>query len=144
MGEDHGKPEERDLAFAEEVVEALSLLDALDEPAAAKPVSFAELYAYATDPGRRARPQLLDALAASPRLRADLQRLLSNTAVFSLPQVAAASSGVIERREGDGCRIEFRASRADPGQVYVIINLDERTPKTPSTLIIYGSEGRCV
>ena len=145
MAEDRGKLEAKHLAFAGDVVEALTVLDALDGPtAAARPVPFSELYAYATDPERRPRPELLDALAASPRLRADLHRLLANAAVVRLPRVAAASTGAIKEREGDGCRIEFRASRADAGQVYVIISLEKKAPKTPATLIICDPKGRCV
>ena len=145
MAEDRGKLEAEHLSFAEDVVEALTMLDALSRPtAAAKPVSFSKLYAYATDPERRPHPELLNALAANPHLRADLRRLLGNTAIVHLPQVAAASTGAITERDADGCHIEFRASRADAGQVYVIINLEKKTPRAPSTLIICDPEGRCV
>ena len=145
MAEDRGKLTAEHLAFAEDIVETLTVLDALDEPTtAAKAVSFSELYAYATDPEGRGRPGLLDALAASPRLRADLDRLLGNAAVVHWPRVAAASTGEIKEREGDGSRIEFRASRADAGQVYVIIILEKKAPRAPSTLIIRDPKGRCV
>jgi hypothetical protein len=145
MAEDRVKLEAEHLAFAENIVEALTVLDALEgSAAAAQPVPISELYAYATDPERQARPELLDALAANPRLRDDLGRLLSNAAVVHLPQVAAASTGEIKEREGDGCRIEFRASRADSGQVYVIISLEKQAPREPSTLIICDTKGQCV
>ncbi len=145
MAEDRGKLEAEHLAFAEGIVEAFTVLDALNEPTAgANPVPMSELYAYATDPERRRRPELIDALAASPRLRADLGRLLGNAAVVHLPQVAAASTGEITERQGDGCRIEFRPSRADASQVYAIISLEKKAPRTPSTLIICDPKGRCV
>ena len=145
MTRDRGTPREIDLEFTERVVESLDVLDRLERPAAgAAPISVAELYAYATDPGHRPRRKFLEALIATPRLRDDLRHLLRNMAVSRLPEVAAASSGAIRSRDGDGCRIEFRASRADPGQVYVIISLAEAAPKVPTTLIVYDPQGRCV
>ena len=145
MAENHGKLEAEHLAFAENIVEALSVLDALDEPTAVTTaVPFSELYAYAIDPGERPRPELLNALATSPRLRADLNRLLGNPAIVHLPQVAAASTGEIKEREGGGCHIEFRASRADADQIYVIISLEKKVTRTPSTLIICDPMGCCV
>ena len=130
--------------LAERMVEAVDVLDRLDETPSAAGTSFAELYAYATDAGHQPRPQLLEVLAQSPRLRADLARLLRNMARRWLPQVAAASSGEVRTREGRGCRIRLRPSRADPAQVYVIIEIEDDTPSPASTMFIYDPSGCCL
>ena len=76
-------------------------------------------------------------------MRADLRRLLEKPAILRLPRVAAASAGVIMSRDGEGCRIRFQRSRAEPRQTYVIIELDhdQGTPRT--TLFTCDSENRC-
>jgi len=58
--------------------------------------------------------------------------------------VAAASTGAIMSRDGEGCRIRFQRSRAEPRQRYVILELDgvEGAPRT--TLFACDSENRCL
>ena len=81
------------------------------------------------------------ALAESPALRADLRRLLGKTAARRLPRLAAASSGPLSARDGEGCRIRFEASRAEPSQVYVIIELQDEEAPAPRSLIVCDDSG---
>lgn len=130
------------LDFAKRVATAFGTLDAMTAPPAKRAIGFSELYAYATDPGIAPSVALTTTLSTDGALRATLRRILANTAIGRLPQVAAASSGTIESREGDGCRIEINPSRADAGRVYILITLTESWVRTPTTLFVYSPEGR--
>lgn len=109
--------------FIETALDALSTSDRIlgGSGHPATKASPSEMHAYAIDPAYQASPVLLHSLKTDPRTRADFQKLLSNTARYYLPQVAAASSGQIEQREADGCKISFRPSRANEAHIYVII-----------------------
>jgi hypothetical protein len=83
-------------------------------------------------------------LERDPALRADLHRLLEKTAVSYLPQVAAASSGTIKVREGQGCLIRFEASRAEPSQTFVVIELTNPETPVPGHLFVCDAENHCL
>ncbi len=129
---------------------ALDVLDDTDhlqdgvQAAAPRAVAFGELYAYATDPAYQASPALTQALGRDLALRRDLERLLRNTATQHLPRVAAASSGAIQARETETCRIAFRPSRADPGQIYVILEMKAPGAEAPSVLFAFSPDRRWV
>lgn len=127
--------------FAAEALDALAHVDEVLAPAPGK-VGFADLYAYAVDPAHQPTPRLLDALDRDAGLQADFQRLLKNTARYHMPEVAAASTGALESREADGCRIRFKASRADAEQVYVIVEATADATFTPEILFVTYPDGR--
>ena len=131
-------------AAAEQVFDALSTLDVLsakdETDAQAKGVGFSELYSFATDPGRGMDERLRNALAGNARLRRDMDKILDKTALYHFPLVAAASSGAVEERDGEGFKIKLRVSRAETSQTYVMIELDETNTSKPSTLFVRGSE----
>ena len=127
--------------FAVEALDALAHVDEILAPAPGK-VGFAELYAYAVDPAHEPAPQLLDALDHDAGLQADFQKLLKNTARYYMPEVAAASTGALESREVDGCRILFKSSRAAPDQVYVIIEATADRTFQPEILFVQFPDGR--
>ena len=139
-------PTAAELRFAEQVMDALSVADGLGAPATPGTearVGFSVLYAYATDPSFEPDPTTLRALEDDPRLRADFQRLIRNTALVRMPEVAAAGTGDIEAREAEGCRIVFRPSRADDKQIYVIVEMRDRTAPPPSMLFICYPDESC-
>lgn len=76
-------------------------------------------------------------------LRRDFRRLLGKTALAYMPRVAAASSGEIRQRSGDNCRIRFEPSRAEPDQVYVIIEFTLGEGGLPVSLFVCDSDNRC-
>lgn len=133
--------DDRQLALVHETLEAAklgeNLLRQVENPPA---VGFAEVYAYATDPRHQPRAELLSALDGDLRVRRDFEALLRNISVYWMPQVAAASSGKISAREVDGCRMEFRASKADEDQVFVIIELNDKSA-SPRCLFVCGKNG---
>ena len=102
-------------------------------------VGFSEIHAYATQPDHSPSDALLRALHSDGRVRRDFEALLKNVSVYWMPQVAAASSGDVSTREIDGCRMTFRASRADPDQIFVIIEFTD-TSARPSTLFVCGQD----
>ena len=114
------------------------------EPFRRRSIAFSRLYTYVTEPGVPEDPELERALEEDPALCADFRRLLEKTAASYLPQVAAASSGTVEQREGQGCRIRFEASRAEPSQTYVIIELSDPEAPMPGALFVCCAEYRCV
>jgi len=127
--------------FAADALDALSHVDEILAPAPGK-IGFAELYAYAVDPAHEPAERMLSALDRDAALRADFQRLLKNTARYYMPQVAAASSGALDSREVDGCRIVFKSSRADPNQLYVIVEATADKTFEPEILFVQFPDGR--
>ena len=85
----------------------------------------ADLAAFIRDRSHHRAVEIEAALRSNAGLRSDFDHLLRRLASHSLPRLAAASSGAVTTRTAEGCRILMRPSRADPAQVYVIIELDD-------------------
>ncbi len=131
---------------AEDVFHALSMVDAIVEgieEERPRRAGFTDLYAFATNPDREMSPTLSLAFAQDPSLEGDLLRILERTARYQFPKVAAASSGSVARRDGDQYRILLRPSRADPMQVYVVIELGDIMAAPPRTLYVCRPGCRC-
>ena len=148
MSRRYNQPTGDRLARAEELFHAMSTAGDLLRPSPAGDdnagtVPFSALYAYATDPDGAVDDELELALGRDPGLAADFGRILEKTVVWRLPRVAAASSGPIMSREGEGCRIRFQTSRAEPDQTYIIIELTEDGAKGPTALFIVDPELGC-
>ena len=135
----------QELEFLNGVADSLAETDALTSfiSGPGGKVAFADLYAYATDPDFLPAQDLLNALDEDVRLSADFQRLLANTSMLYMPQVAAASSGERQYREADGCRITFKESRADPSQMFVIFELVDKQATPPSIMFICHADNSC-
>ena len=109
------------------------------EPPESEPIAFSRLYAYAS--GARAEDaEVAAALARDGGLRRDFQRLLARAAPYYMPQVAAASTGPVSERVGAGCRIRLEPSKAEAGQVYVIVELDDKEAQ-PGTMFVVDGDG---
>ncbi len=135
-------PEQKKLAEAS--FDARETMDRLsgDLPDGAAPaVGVQALFDYATKPAAAGDRAVIDALAASPRLRADLERILERTALYRFPLAAAASSGSVTQRVGEGYRIELRTSKAAPDQTYVSIALGAGITGEPSTILVQPPDG---
>ena len=129
---------------AGQVFDALSTLDALTDPdkasAESGQIGFADIYAFATNPARNMDNRMREALLRNPRLRRDLDKMIANAPVYHFRRVAAASSGGVESREGDGFKIRLKQSRAEATQTYVILELAEGAPKAPTMLFVKGAD----
>ena len=124
---------------AARMFEALDMIDATAEALAeVQPlrVGFSELYAFASDPDRPMAPHLTQALFEDPALEADLLRLLERTATYRFPKAAAASRGPVAQRDGDLYRISLRPSRAEPSQVYIVIDLADLDAAPPQLIYV--------
>jgi hypothetical protein len=129
-------------ALVRETFKAQSLMDGF-EADTSQVVSFSDLYAYAADRPVQNLETLTQALRKDAMTRQALQRLLSKTARYGLPRAAAAATGPIRLREIEDCRIQMRASRAEPNQVYVIIDLPQGATPLPTALFIYHADNGC-
>ena len=132
---------ETEMTLVRRTLESVELSDRLMAARTAESsVSFAELYAYATRGDHTPSDALATALASDGRIRRDFERLLRNVATYSMPQVAAASSGAVTTREIAGCRITFRPSKAEAEQIFAIIELTD-TSARPGALFVCGDDG---
>lgn len=105
-------------------------------------VPLSRLFDYATDVARDDDPEIAASLKSDPFLAQDLKRLLQQTAMRQLPRVAAASTALVPTREGAGCRIRLMPSKADPSQVYVVIEILD-SGAAPPALFVCDAEDRC-
>lgn len=135
-------PRRRDLV--REAAGVFLVLDAAASPGrpADRPVTSRDLHRWLQEAGSALPPpHIRRALAADPRLRLDLDRLLQRMADWHGPRASAASSGQLETRAGDGFRIQMKPSRASSDQVYVLIALTGTLARTPTTLVIRSAAG---
>ena len=128
-------------SLAEQAFDALSTLDELAaasnaEDGRARRIGFGDIYAYVNEPYCDMSAPLRQALEADKRLRDDLMRLLAKTAGYRCPRSAAAGTKALESRQGQGFAIRLRPSRAEPTQVYVVIELLDPGAQAPKALFI--------
>lgn len=127
---------------AEQIFNALDAFDHLNgkhaQPQAK--ASFSELYAYANDARHNPSDILQQALLNDLGLRRDLKRLLEKQAIVHMPRAAAASTGEIETREADGFSLSLTPSKANPDQIYLIIESIDRD-ESPSLLFVEVENG---
>jgi hypothetical protein len=131
------------LRFAEyEVHDGLTSDDAIQD-AAAPSMAISRLYTVVANPGAALPADVAAAMLRQPRLRAVYRELLARAATFHIPESMAASTDDLAIRAGDGCRIRFEASRAEPDQIYVIVELDDPSGPPPSGLVFCDVENFC-
>ncbi len=117
--------------------DALETTDALtpapvETPAGRTPIG--AVYDAVTDPSAA----LLSPL--SPRQAEALAMMLDRLALARAPRAAAASSSGLTARTGEGFRLRLTASRADPAQSYVTIEIDEGVG-SPTILAVTAEDG---
>lgn len=101
-----------------------------------------EIYAYATGAADRAVTARVEAaLAQTPGTHEMLWQMLDRVAPYAAPRVAAAASGGIAERQGDGFVLRLRESRAKPEHVYILIVL-ESAEAPPVQLFVRRPDGR--
>lgn len=111
---------------------------------APKSIPVSRLYAIVTDPGSPMPPDIAAAMLQRPALRAAYRALLAGSASYHVPEAMAASTDVLLlKRRGDGCLIRFLPSRAEPDQVYLIVELDDPGRAMPSALVFCDAEDFC-
>jgi hypothetical protein len=106
------------------------------------PITVQELYSYIAeneDPENRVEGEL----GRSLQLSRDFRLLLKRATNYSIPQVAAASSAIVQERLGEGCVIRVRSSTAEPLQTYILIELVGNQPVIPRALFVCQPDGQC-
>ena len=104
-------------------------------------IAFSRLYQYARG-DISLDTELLAALKQDKTLARDFNALLQKLSWDSLPQVAAASTDSdLRLRETDLCTIRIEPSRAEPDQVYVILELKDPAASPPDLLITSAADG---
>ena len=104
-------------------------------------IAFSRLYQYARG-DISLDAALLAALKQNKSLARDFNALLQKLSWDSLPQVAAATTDTdLRLRETDLCAIRIEPSRAEPDQVYVILELKDPAAAPPDLLITSAADG---
>lgn len=124
-----------------EGLEARELLRTSAREEAKAAVGFSSLHAYVNDPSVSMTEPLEAALDADERLQKALSRLLEKAALFHSPRMAAASQGQLEKRQGLNFAMDFKESRADSNQVYVIVKAQDRKV-APGSLFVTTRDGK--
>ena len=130
---------------AERAFDALSSVDSMTTSAdvGKRQFGFSDLYAFVTGFDSTMDVEMERALKQDHRLRENLDYLLAKTALYHAEQVAAASTGKVNMRYGEGFEIRLRESLAAPQQVYIIIELKDPAAVPPTAMILSGSRTVC-
>ncbi|MCW9035531.1 MAG: hypothetical protein OQJ97_15030 [Rhodospirillales bacterium] len=103
-------------------------------------VSASRLYAYANGSLLYPQSDLDKALGQNLSLRRTYKSMVSKVASFYLPESLAASSDALPTREGEGCRISLKKSRAEPDQIYIIVELTKERDAHAEVLVVCGED----
>jgi hypothetical protein len=134
-------PKGSDLEFVKQKFSELSQVDEILAGAeGGSAIAPSALFAYAQGGENE---DVEKALAKDLALRRIYRAMVEKSASYILPEAMAASSDDIVSREGKGCRIRMEPSRAEPNQVYVIIELSGDEKVAPTTLVICDVESNC-
>tara|TARA_B100000315_G_scaffold260857_1_gene326434 strand:- start:6290 stop:6835 length:546 start_codon:yes stop_codon:yes gene_type:complete len=142
---DYKIPGDEKLQAAKQKFSELSQIDELlSSSEKLSSVSPSALFAYANGAENETVEKALGENLALRRIYRDM---LEKNAVYYVPEAMAASSAKksddILSREGKGCRIRMEPSRAEPNQVYVIVELSGNEKVTPTTLVVCDVEANC-
>jgi hypothetical protein len=138
---DYKVPNDSELISVKQKFSELSQIDEFLAPSENQSaISPSVLFAYANG---AENTNVERALGENPVLRRVYRKMLENAAVYYVPEAMAASSDNIVAREGKGCRIRMEPSRAEPNQVYVIIELSGNEKVAPTTLVVCDVESNC-
>ena len=90
-------------------------------------VSLRDLGLWFYQPGGEKDAWVEEALRTDLGLYACYRRLRDDSSRVIIPKSAMAGSHKVEQRHGDGFRVFMKPSRANPDQIYVILECDEST-----------------
>jgi hypothetical protein len=93
-----------------------------------------DLYRLLTEDDAEHAAWVTPILFRSPRLRRQFASLGRSVATVTIPELAAASDGVLTEREFQGGKLRIEQD-PDEGETYVIIELEPPTPSGPQVLL---------
>ena len=120
-----------DFGQTESAFIALKALQGIHQCAADTPVLMADVVHYLQG-GEQRKQHIEQAISSDLRVRQQYRMLLQQMRVATASKEALAQDAAeLDVRQGEGFRILFRRSRADAGQTYVILELDEHSDLSP-------------
>jgi len=96
----------------------------------------AQLWAYASGALTWPQADLDMQLRSSEPMRNTFRNMIEKATPFHLPQARAASSDALPQRDGKNCRLSMGPSRAEPNQLYLIVELRNVRHDTPVQLTL--------
>ncbi len=118
---------------------AMDLMSMTLELGAEGAMSVSDIYNFVAGEGNIDSTAAKRAILADPVLHTRYRDFLNRESQYVLI-ARAASSDELPPRDGQGCKIRFQPSQAEPSQVYVLIELDDSSMSAPTTLFVDGDE----
>ena len=98
-----------------------------------------DLYRLLTEDNAEHAAWVTPLLFRSPRLRREFAALGRSIATVTIPELAAASDGLLTEREFQGGKLRIEQD-PEEGETYVIIELEPPTPSGPQVLLTLTPE----
>lgn len=109
------------------------------EPTPRYPLS--RLYSFALDPNPAKDPQLASALSHESAVAALFREVVGR--VGMAPALAAAAHDAeLQERAGEGWTLRWKSSAAEPGQAFVVLEVDEAAAMPRALLLLDTTTGR--
>lgn len=89
--------------------------------------------------GSTERAPVYQLLAEAPAARKSYRTLIDQMSLVRLPQSMAAASDGLPVRNSEGCRIRLQESKAEPEQLYLIIELSGILKSDPERLTVFDA-----
>lgn len=106
-------------------------------------VTLSQIHQAASNPHLPIPAGIATAMLRHPGLRSVYKDLVARSSHYQITEARAASSDELPTRYGNGCKIRFEQARAEVGQVYVIIELDDPTQEPPTSLVFCDADNFC-
>lgn len=116
-----------------------AIAEALSDPKRPRSVGPHDLYRLLTDDDPDHAAWVTPLLFKSPRLRREFAALGRSVATVTIPELAAASDGVLNDREFQGGTLRIERD-LEENETYVIITLEPPTPPGPQVLLTLTPE----
>ncbi|MDG2034160.1 MAG: hypothetical protein P8J29_09500, partial [Rhodospirillales bacterium] len=134
---------QRDAVFKE--YEQRALVDELESNVLTKDakqgsLSLGDVYKFVTGRLFIDTSELNARLKYNSLLKDHFSNLLDQMNLYHSPRLAAASSGIMDTREGDDFKLKIMTSLSDPDQIFVTIELYHTKSRNPSNLIVKSSQ----
>ena len=143
---DFRMPDDNEMEQLREIFHKKSLIReltaSLDHRETSGGISSSRLYAYVTS-SSGVDKELELKVQENENLRHLYWNIVGQMARYRLPEAMAASSEEYPVRHGDSCTIRMEPSRAEPDQIYVIIEITGDVDQAPRSMFVCGEDKTC-
>jgi len=129
-------------AFEQRSISADLAQHVFDQEGLKRRLGFDDLYKFFNGNMHIDAVDLERALGANARLMQSYEKLLNKHSLYHLPRAAAAASGELEERVGDGFSIRVKPSLSKPDQIYMLIELADPDESSATKLVLKSSQGK--